>query len=81
MVVVDKFEEVVDKFEEVEYRLNNTIDSKQKEQSTMSTNAEHNHRENSSLMERKNIEGTPFYMWGDYRGDTPKYYITLVEFL
>ena len=43
----------------------------------MSTNAENNHRENSSLMERKNIEGTPFYMWGDYRGETPKYYITL----
>lgn len=40
-------------------------------------NVENNHRENSSLMERKNIEGTPFYMWGDYKGEKAKYYITL----
>lgn len=47
------------------------------EQSTTLTNSDHPHSQNSALIERHNIDKTPFWVWSDYRGNKPKYYVTM----
>jgi len=50
------------------------------EKSTTLTNANETPKENSALIERSNIDGTPFWIWKDYRGTKPKYYLTMGDY-
>ena len=40
-------------------------------------NAGETPNQNSALIEKHIIEGTPFTLWEDFRGDKPKSYITM----
>ncbi|AXH76546.1 MAG: hypothetical protein [Microviridae sp.] len=45
-----------------------------------SMNAEETPNQNSALIERFPIEGTPFTVWSDYRGEKQKYYSTMGDY-
>lgn len=57
--------------------MSNSTKTKPKGILSTQTNADGTPNQNSALIERLPIEGTPFTLWEDFRGEKPKSYITM----